>query len=72
MRVLNAGACRCLSFLGRRLLRVMAGLVPAIHAEPLARALENQRQRVRVDARVKPVHDDALLESRQTRKVDWS
>ncbi|MFG1412846.1 hypothetical protein V5G24_17190 [Xanthobacter sp. VTT E-85241] len=49
---------------------VMAGLVPAIHATPPARALKSWRRRGRVDARVKPVHDDALLESRRTRNVD--
>ncbi|HQS07227.1 MAG: hypothetical protein B7Y12_21120 [Rhizobiales bacterium 24-66-13] len=49
---------------------VMAGLVPAIHAGPLARALKSRRLRCRVDARGTPVHDEALLQRRQAMKVD--
>jgi hypothetical protein len=53
----DAGCVR-LSFLSPV---VMAGPVPAIHAAPTGPALESQRQRCRVDARDKPVHDVSLL-----------
>ncbi|HQS50005.1 MAG TPA: hypothetical protein PK706_26760, partial [Xanthobacteraceae bacterium] len=38
---------------------VMAGLVPAIYAAPTVRVLKGWQRRSRVDARDKPVQDDA-------------